>query len=106
MSTRAIEPVEIVLRDGVTRQLLYTNGSFKRLRARFKLEKFGDIMQKESIDSLPALIFEGLVEKAGLTEEMIDDLIAAPSIAEYVALVAQAISGSTPPNVESSQSTS
>ena len=100
---RAIEPVEIVLRDGVTRKLLFTNGSFKRLRVRFKLEKFGDIMAKESIDSLPALIYEGLVDKTGLSEEMIDDLIAAPNIAEYVALVAQAISGSTPPNGASSQ---
>ena len=100
---RAIEPVEIVLRDGVTRKLLYTNGSFKRLKTRFGLARFGDLMEKDSVDSLPALIFEGLVDKAGLSEEMIDDLIAVQNIAEYAALVSQAISGSTPPNGASSQ---
>ena len=75
---RAEEPREIRLGDGIARKIRFTNGSLKRLMKRFGVKTAPELFAFASSDftvSIAAFLHEGLIDKDGLTEEDIDELI-------------------------------
>lgn len=102
---RSYEPAEIELSDGVVRKLRFTNASIKRIKTALGLVKFQDIQGADAYDALPVMIFEGLVDKTGLSVEAVNDLIDVRYFKELFEEITVALQGDQPPNVESSQTT-
>lgn len=96
----AVDPVEITLADGKLRQLRFTNGSMKRLRKRFSVKTMREVFDLEFTDTVAPLILEGLVDKDGLTEDAIDDLIPNPQMQQIQFTVLAALSGKTVTEIE------
>lgn len=99
------DSVEIDLGDGKPRHLRYSLGSMRRLK-----KKFGSMMSAETLatldeDKLADLLYEGLVEKEGLSVDDMADLIDARRLKELVEGFSQAFSGSLPEKNASSQTT-
>lgn len=95
-----VDPVTLKLADGVTRELRYTNGSFKRLKKHLGVGTMREVLSQEFSEIAAALIFEGLVDKTGITEDQIDDLIPAHTLGDVQAIVIAAISGSSPDQIK------
>ncbi len=78
-------PVPIILADGKERHLRYSLGAVKRIKAKFG-STFTDILSKPPEDFLPEVLMIGIVDKEGLTEDvLLDDLLTGPMI-EYAQL--------------------
>ncbi len=70
----------IVLADGKERHLRYSLGAVKRIKAKFG-KTFTDILGNPPEDFLPEVLMIGLVEKEGLTEDvLLDELLTGPMI--------------------------
>ena len=91
------DPVAITLSDGVERKLRYGVGSMRRLKA-----KFGkSLMNKDALlsldeDTIPELIFEGLMDKDGLSPDEVADLIDTRRIKEVCEKFFEAFTGAHP----------
>lgn len=78
-------PTPITLADNKERHLRYSLGAVKRIKEKWG-KNFTDIMGHPPEEFLPPVLMEGLIEKEGLTEEVIlNDLITGPML-EYVQL--------------------
>ena len=104
--TTPTDLVEVQLGDGQTRHLRYTLGSMKRLK-----KKFGtSMMSAESLkaldeDKLADLIYEGLVEKDGMSLEDMADKIDTRKLAHIIERFSLAFSESLPEKNAASQPT-
>jgi hypothetical protein len=77
METRPIDPVEIVLIDGKPRSFLLSMGGIRRLKQRLKCKTLPEIMSKDTDESIVPVLWEALLNKEGMTEEQLADLIPA-----------------------------
>jgi hypothetical protein len=82
--TRATEPTEIILRDGVKRHLEYTMRDTKVIKGKWGATH-AQMFRHANEDLLPEVIWTGLIEKDGLTRDGIEDLITGED-ADYVTL--------------------
>lgn len=75
MENRPITPVDITLTDGKTRQFLLSMGGIRRLKTRLKVKTLNEIMQRDTDESLVPVLWEALLNKEGMTEDSLADLI-------------------------------
>lgn len=87
---RPIDPVTIITMDEQERTLLLTFGSIKRIKARFGVKHFQDVMQKESDDAIGVILYEALVDKS-ITEDQFYDIL--PADMDALGDVLQALFG-------------
>lgn len=73
----------IKLADGVVRHLRYTFGAKKRIHDAFGSEAL-DIIKTSPEKLLPRVLMEGLVEREGLTEELLNEELLTAPMADYV----------------------
>ncbi len=83
--TFASTPTPITLDDQKQRHLRYSLGAVKRIKTKWG-KTFTEILGHPPEDFLPEVLMEGLVEKEGLTEQiLLDELLTGPMI-EYAQL--------------------
>jgi hypothetical protein len=100
------DSVAIDLGDGTTRHLRYSLGSMRRLKKKFGATMLSaETLRALDEDKLADLLFEGLVEKEGLTLDDMADLIDARRIKDLVEAFSLAFSGSLPEKNATSQPT-
>lgn len=94
-----VDPIELKLADGKTRQLKYTNRQLKEVARHFGgMKKLFDADMTESIGML---VFCGLVDRTEFTSaDDIDDLIEPKELGNLYAAVVAAIIGETAENVK------
>jgi len=77
--------VSITLADGKERYLRFSLGAVKRIKDKFGKD-FTEILAHPPEVLLPTVLMEGLVDKEGLTEQvLLDEMLTGPMI-EYVQL--------------------
>lgn len=98
--SQAFSPVPITLADGVLRHLSYSLGDVRRIKAKYVTKPtevspdataqeklaasaFGQILDHPAEEIMPDLIFTGLVEKEGLTEEILQNKLLTGPMIEY-----------------------
>ncbi len=100
------ESVEVDLGDGKLRHLRYSLGSMRRLKKKFgKTLMSSETLRSLDEDTLSDLLYEGLVEKEGLSVDDMADLIDARRIKDLVEAFSLAFSGSFPEKNATSQPT-
>lgn len=91
------DSVTITLRDGKERELRYSLGSMRRLR-----KKFGNsLLNKEALlaldeETIPELIYEGLIDKDGLDADSVADLLDTRKLKETIEKFFEAFAGALP----------
>jgi hypothetical protein len=103
------EPVVVDLGDGKERELRYTLATLRRLRKRFGLAVLnGELLRTLDEETLPELLFEGLVDKTGLSPDAIAEMVVPAATPYLVHQFIGAFTGSFPspdPNGPKSQPT-
>lgn len=97
IANNADDGVVLVLADGIERHLRYSLSAVKRIKQQFG-NTAEEMLQKTPIeDFLPKVLMEGIVEKEGLTEQVLcDDLITGPMTDECFIVFVQAFFGKRP----------
>ena len=103
-------PTPITLADGKVRHLRYSLGDVKRIKAKFaplpaapesatqeekvRADPFQQIMGRPAEDLLPVVLMLGIVEKEGLTEQILtEELLTGPMIDSALAAFVEAFFG-------------
>ena len=92
---RPTDPGKVALADGKPRALRFTNGSIRRLKAKHGVQSFQELFGREFTDIAGDFIFEGLVDKDGLTAEAVDDLIPVHELLEIQYAILAAMNNET-----------
>lgn len=92
---RAIDPVILTTTDGEERKFLLTMGGIRRLKTRFGQEFLKEIMTKDAQEACVPILWEAMIDKAGLTQETFEDILPADMIGTAKA-VAQLLGVSFP----------
>jgi hypothetical protein len=92
------DSVELDLGDGKIRHLRYSLGSMRRLKKKFgKTLIAPDTLMAMDEDTIPELIFEGLVDREGIaTSDELADLIDTRRLKELLEVFFAAFAGSKP----------
>lgn len=72
---RPIEELKLTLADGKERRFLLLMSGFKRLQERYKIKTLKELMALDVTNIAVPILYESLVEKDGLTEEALADLV-------------------------------
>ena len=75
--TDPVEPVRIVLLDGKERLFLLSAGALRRVREKLKAGNLQEVLERDIEAAGPALLWEALREKNGITEEDFLELLPA-----------------------------
>jgi hypothetical protein len=78
------EAVTVDLGDGQEREIRYSLATLRRLRRKFGVPVLtGELLKSIDEDKLPELLFEGLVDKSGITADAIAEM-AVPAATPYL----------------------
>ena len=92
---RAIDPITITTTDKQERKLLLSMGGIRRLKKRLGLASISEVMNQDAEAAGVPILYEALVDKAGLTEDQFADLLPA-DLAGIIQTVAQLMGASFP----------
>jgi hypothetical protein len=79
--------------DGKQREIFFSIAAAGRLRKQYG--SFANAMAEEAAETLPSIVFEGLVDKDGLTVEKISELISVGRAREIQETIQAALAGVT-----------
>lgn len=65
----------MTLADGKERRFLLRMSGFKRLQERYKIQTLKELMALDVMNIAVPILFEALIDKDGLTEETLSDLV-------------------------------
>lgn len=90
--TYPTEGTPITLADGSVRHLRFSLGAVKRIKAQFG-KTWQEILAHPPEELLPPVLMEGLIERDGLTEESVENLLTGPMLEDAVLTFAKSFFG-------------
>ena len=74
VDTRPIEPMELTTFGGKTLRFLLSQGGYRRVKQKFGVKNFQQLMEAMQEDLTP-LLYEALLDKGDMTEDQLSELL-------------------------------
>lgn len=92
---RSIDAVRVTLLDGKERRFLLSQGGMRRLRDRFGVRDFREVLNLPVVQIIAPFLFEAMLDRGDMTEEQLEDIVSFHA-ADNQTIISEIIGVSTP----------